>query len=73
MTESLSPNIAGTYRHYKGNRYEVLGFATHSETEEQLVLYRSLYGDYGLWVRPSDMFFGQVEVTGRSIRRFARE
>ncbi|WP_299310797.1 DUF1653 domain-containing protein, partial [uncultured Halomonas sp.] len=44
--------VPGIYAHYKGNRYEVLGLAHHSETEEPLVVYRALYGDYGLWVRP---------------------
>ena len=46
----------GIYRHYKGNEYEVMGVAKHSETEELHVVYRALYGDYGLWVRPLEMF-----------------
>ena len=46
----------GLYRHYKGNDYEVVGVATHSETQESLVVYRALYGEYGLWVRPLAMF-----------------
>ena len=46
----------GIYQHYKGQQYEVLGCAHHSETEELLVVYRALYGDYGLWVRPFTMF-----------------
>jgi hypothetical protein len=62
---------AGTYRHYKGNLYEVIGEATHSETEESLVVYRALYGEFGLWVRPREMFLGDVDVDGRSVRRFA--
>jgi len=61
----------GTYRHYKGNLYEVVDVATHSETEEQLVVYRALYGDRGLWVRPLDMFTGTVEVDGVVVPRFA--
>ena len=47
---------SGKYRHYKGKDYEVLGVARHSETEEQMVVYRCLYGDYSLWVRPLTMF-----------------
>jgi len=61
---------AGRYRHYKGNLYEVLGVARHSETEEYLVVYRCLYGDFSLWVRPLDMFLGKVAVEGREIPRF---
>lgn len=48
----------GIYRHYKGNLYEVIGVAQHSESEEFLVVYRALYGEYGLWVRPLEMFDG---------------
>ena len=62
---------AGTYRHYKGNLYEVIGEATHSESEESLVVYRALYGKFGLWVRPREMFLGDVDVDGQSVRRFA--
>lgn len=52
---------SGRYRHYKGKDYEVLGIVKHSETEERLVLYKQLYGDFGLWVRPLDMFNETVE------------
>ena len=69
--EAPSPVPAGTYRHYKGNLYEVIGEATHSETEESLVVYRALYGEFGLWVRPCEMFLGDVDVDGGSVRRFA--
>ena len=51
----------GLYRHFKGNRYEVIGTARHSETEEELVVYRALYGSYGLWVRPAEMFREKVD------------
>ena len=61
----------GTYRHYKGNLYEVIGTATHSETEETLVVYRPLYGAGGLWVRPLEMFLSDVEVDGVRVPRFA--
>ena len=61
----------GTYRHYKGNLYEVLGVARHSETEEQLVVYRALYGEGGLWVRPVAMFQELVSVEGTLVPRFA--
>lgn len=60
----------GRYRHYKGNEYTVLGVARHSETEEELVVYRQEYGDHGLWVRPKQMFCETVEVEGRRVPRF---
>jgi hypothetical protein len=62
----------GRYRHYKGNFYEVIGVARHSETEERLVVYRPLYGEGGLWVRPEAMFGEEVVVEGRSVPRFER-
>lgn len=60
----------GRYRHYKGQDYEVLGSATHSETEEEFVVYRALYGERGLWVRPKAMFEEQVLVDGKRVPRF---
>ncbi|MEE3158451.1 MAG: DUF1653 domain-containing protein [Pseudomonadota bacterium] len=60
----------GRYRHYKGKDYQVIGLARHSETEEPLVVYRTLYGDYDLWVRPLAMFNEQVEVDGEAYPRF---
>jgi hypothetical protein len=66
----VSPMKPGTYRHYKGNLYEVLGIARHSETDDQLVVYRALYGDAGLWVRPLAMFQETVIVDGRDVPRF---
>ena len=63
----------GIYRHYKGNRYELLGIATHSETLEPMAVYRALYGEGGVWVRPLSMWLGTVEVDGRRVPRFALE
>ncbi|KRE98598.1 hypothetical protein ASG87_14485 [Frateuria sp. Soil773] len=63
----------GIYRHYKGQRYRVLGTARHSETMEELVVYRALYGEGGLWVRPAAMFAETVELEGEPIPRFALE
>jgi hypothetical protein len=60
----------GRYRHFKGGLYEVLGVATHSETGEELVVYRPLYGEGGLWVRPRAMFFEEIVVDGQSVPRF---
>lgn len=62
----------GSYRHYKGGEYEVIGTARHSETLEPMVLYRPLYNASGYWVRPHAMFFGTLIVDGREVRRFAR-
>jgi hypothetical protein len=65
----------GIYEHYKGKRYEVIGIAWHSETLEEFVVYRALYdseefGDQALWVRPKEMFCGDVEIDGKSVPRF---
>ena len=61
---------SGRYRHYKGNEYVVLGVARHSETGEELVVYRPCYGEQGLWVRPKEMFLETVEVHGQQVPRF---
>lgn len=60
----------GRYRHYKGHLYEVIGVARHSESLEPLVVYRPLYNDSGLWVRPHAMFFEQVMIDGQTRPRF---
>lgn len=62
----------GRYKHYKGNAYEVLGVAHHSETMEELVVYRALYGERGLWVRPLAMFLEKVIVDGIPEPRFKK-
>lgn len=67
--QTLKP---GRYRHYKGNDYQVLGVAKHSEDESELVVYRPLYGEGRLWVRPLAMFCEQVVVNGQLVPRFAR-
>ena len=61
----------GIYRHYKGQLYKVIGTARHSETEEDVVVYQALYGEYGLWVRPLSMFTETVQVDGEQIARFS--
>ncbi|MBU2863075.1 DUF1653 domain-containing protein [Reinekea forsetii] len=60
----------GRYRHFKGNEYEVIGVAKHSETEEMLVVYRTLYGDFDLWVRPINLFLEPKVVEGNQVARF---
>ena len=62
----------GRYRHFKGREYEVLGMAHHSETEEELVVYRTLCGDHDLWVRPAAMWCETVERDGKVQPRFVR-
>ena len=70
MKELQYPVRPGRYRHFKGNEYQVLGVARHSETEEELVVYRTLYGDHDLWVRPAAMWNEHVERDGYSGPRF---
>lgn len=60
----------GLYRHYKGNIYQVVGVARHSETQEPLVVYQLLYGNYSLWVRPFNMFNDMVLHEGKMVKRF---
>jgi len=67
MEISVKP---GRYRHFKGKEYEVLGMAAHSETLEPYVVYRALYGDSGLWIRPASWGGGRVERGGEPVRRF---
>ena len=60
----------GIYRHFKGNKYQVIGTAKHSETLEEMVVYRALYGEFGLWVRPASMWEETVERDGKTYQRF---
>ena len=76
MPDSLPPlteTPPGLYRHYKGQPYEVIGTARHSETLEPMTLYRALYGERGLWVRPAAMFNEEVVIDGVRQPRFARQ
>jgi hypothetical protein len=67
----MNEPLPGRYRHYKGGEYEVIGVARHSETDERLVVYRPLYNDTGLWVRPLAIFLETVVVNGTAVPRFA--
>ncbi len=60
----------GKYRHFKGNEYEVIGIAMHSETLEEMVVYRALYGDGGIWVRPANMWDETITRDGKTFKRF---
>jgi hypothetical protein len=72
MTSNAVDVPTGRYRHYKGNEYEVIGIAKHSETLEPMVVYRPLYGEGGLWVRPAAMFAENVTIDGKTQPRFTR-
>ena len=65
--------VPGRYRHYKGNLYQVLGLGTHSESLEKLVVYKALYGDGAVWIRPAEMFHQTVEHEGKTVPRFVLE
>ena len=67
---AMSEIRIGKYRHFKGNEYEVLYIARHSETEEEMVVYRALYGDFGIWVRPASMWNEIIERDGKKMQRF---
>jgi len=73
MTTAIKPLSlkSGLYQHYKGPQYKVLHVATHSETQEPLVIYQALYGEFGIWARPLSMFLETVEKDGKTIPRFA--
>ena len=60
----------GIYKHYKGNMYELLYIANHSETLEKMVVYKALYGDGEIWVRPASMWNEEIEINGKTVKRF---
>lgn len=64
--------LPGRYRHFKGNEYEVIDIAKHSETMEDMVVYKALYGEGGLWVRPAKMWTEIIERDGKTFRRFTK-
>ena len=70
--EALVRIVPGRYRHFKGNEYEVLAIARHSETEEPMVVYKALYGDNSIWVRPVEMWNETIERNGRIVCRFEK-
>ena len=70
MTEQQANFVGRTFRHFKGNLYRLEGFAKDSETLGEMVVYRALYGEHGLWVRPANMFFEAIERDGRTMKRF---
>lgn len=76
MVNAVSDDLKGIWEHYKGKRYEVIGVAHHSETEEALVVYKALYptkyGDDSLWVRPLTMFLSHVMIDGQQQARFKK-
>ena len=70
MTDEQKQLIGRTFRHFKGKRYRLEGFAKDSETLEEMVVYRALYGEHGLWVRPAKMFFETIARDGKTMKRF---
>jgi hypothetical protein len=70
FSESATTLPLGVYEHYKGNRYEVLSVGRHSETHEEMVVYRALYGSFDYWIRPLDLFLETVIWNGRRVQRF---
>ena len=70
--EAIQTIPLGRYRHFKGNEYEVIAIARHSEAEEAMVVYKALYGEQGIWVRPASMWNETIERGGKTYRRFYR-
>ncbi|MCR4640487.1 MAG: DUF1653 domain-containing protein [Lachnospiraceae bacterium] len=70
--EAIKAIPCGRYRHFKGNEYEVIAIARHSETTEPMVVYKALYGDGGIWVRSADMWNETIERDGKKIKRFEK-
>jgi hypothetical protein len=73
LTETTNANALkkGIYQHFKGKRYELIDIARHSENQEEYVVYRALYGERGLWIRPLAMFDETIERDGKRVKRFA--
>ncbi len=71
--EALQSIPCGRYRHFKGNCYEVIGIARHSETMEAMVVYKALYGEGGIWIRPAEMWNELVKRDGKMFKRFEKE
>lgn len=71
FSETATDLPRGVYQHYKGNQYEVLGVGRHSETHEEMVIYRALYGSHDLWIRPLSLFVNEVTWEGKTMPRFA--
>ena len=72
VEEAVKKIPCGRYRHFKGNQYEVIAIARHSETDEAMVVYQALYGDRGFWVRPAEMWVETVTRDGVTYRRFEK-
>jgi len=70
MYDFMNPILLGVYRHFKGNKYEVIGFAKNTETLEIMVIYKALYGAKETWCRPLEMFNEVVEADGKTVNRF---
>ena len=70
MIEDYKNLVGRKFRHFKGNLYRLEGFAKHTETQDEMVVYRALYGEHGLWVRPAKMFFETIERDGKRMKRF---
>lgn len=70
--EAVKTIPCGKYRHFKGNEYEVIGIAKHSEDEQAMVVYRALYGDSILWIRPADMWNEEITREGKTFKRFTQ-
>jgi len=74
--QALSPQAhaltLGLYQHYKGNQYQVLGIARHSETLEEMVVYQALYGSGDIWIRPVALFCGSIQIQGQTVARFSK-
>ncbi len=70
--EAIQTILLGCYHHFKGNEYEVIAIARHSETEEAMVVYKALYGEQGIWVRPASMWNETIERDGKTYKRFEK-